>query len=151
MSVSLLDPIAAKFLSLGGGEFAAPGSDLRILVTDDDPRILSTVASFLTKAGFAVGTAATGEDALQAIAEDPDVKLLVTDYSMPEMSGAALISAAIRVRPNLRALLMTGYPDAAGLAHLPSDVPLLVKPFRRTEFLAKVECLADEIRENAQD
>jgi DNA-binding NtrC family response regulator len=151
MSVSLVDPIAGRFLGLGAGDFAEPGSELRILVTDDDPRILLTIASFLTKAGFAVGKATTGEEALRAIAEDPNIRLLVTDFSMPEMSGAALISAAIRVRPHLRALLMTGYPDAAGLAHLPSDVPLLVKPFRRTEFLAKIECLADEIRENAQD
>jgi hypothetical protein len=44
-------------------------------------------------------------------------------------------------------MLMTGYPDAEGLGHLPSHVPVLVKPFRRAEFLAKIDCLADEIRE----
>ena len=91
--------------------------------------------------------AADGEEALRAIAGDPGIRLLVADFCMPAMSGATLISEAIRVRPYLRALLMTGYPDAEGLARLPPNVPVLVKPFRRTEFLAKIDCLADEIRE----
>jgi CheY-like chemotaxis protein len=150
MSVSLVGPAAPNFAGLAAGNNAKPGSSPRVLVADDDPRILATVAGFLTKAGFAVQRSADGEEALQAIAGDPDIRLLVTDFSMPEMSGTALISEAIRVRPRLRALLMTGYPDAEGLARLPSNVPVLVKPFRRAEFLAKIDCLADQIREAEQ-
>jgi CheY-like chemotaxis protein len=150
MSVSLVDSAAPNFPSPVAGNNAKLGSSPRVLVADDDPRVLATVASFLTKAGFAVQKAADGEEALHAITGDPDIRLLVTDFSMPEMSGATLISEAIHVRPHLRALLMTGYPNAEGLARLPSDVPVLVKPFRRTEFLAKIDCLADEIREAEQ-
>src|SRR5689334_8120452 len=106
MSVSLVDPAIASFPRLVPASIAKSGSSPRILVADDDPRILATVASFLTKAGFAVQKAADGEEAMQAIAGDPDISLLVTDFSMPEMSGATLISEAIRVRPHLRALLM---------------------------------------------
>lgn len=142
MSVTLVDPAKTSRPRLVAASIAKSDSSRRILVADDDPRILATVASFLTKAGFAVQKAADGEEALQAIAGDPDISLLVTDFSMPEMSGATLISEAIRVRPHLRALLMTGYPDAEGLAHLPSDVTVLVKPFRRAEFMAKIDCLA---------
>ena len=87
---------------------------------------------------------------MQAIADDANIRLLVTDFSMPEMAGAALILQAIQVRPQLRALLMTGYPDAEGLAHLPANVPVLIKPFRRADFLAKIDYLADEIREVEQ-
>ena len=118
MSVSLVDSAAPNFPGLVAGNKAKLGSIPRILVADDDPRILATVARFLTKAGFAVQKAADGEAALQAIASDPGIRLLVTDFCMPEMSGATLISKAIRVRPHLRALLMTGYPDAEGLARL---------------------------------
>ena len=150
MSVSLVDSAAPNFPSPVAGNNAKLGSSPRVLVADDDPRVLATVASFLTKAGFAVQKASDGEEALHAITGDPDIRLLVTDFSMPEMSGATLISEAIHVRPHLRALLMTGYPNAEGLARLPSDVPVLVKPFRRTEFLAKIDCLADEIREAEQ-
>jgi|tagenome__1003787_1003787.scaffolds.fasta_scaffold19242539_1 CheY-like chemotaxis protein len=147
MSVGLIDSAVPSLPGSVTGNIAMEGSGLRVVVADDDPRILMTVASFLLKAGFAVHRAATGEEALQAIADDPDIMLLVTDFSMPAMSGAALISEAVRVRPHLRAMLMTGYPDAEGLGHLPSHVPVLVKPFRRAEFLAKIDCLADEIRE----
>ena len=149
MSVSLVDCAASNSSRPAVGEITRLGKNLRVLIADDDPRILVTVATFLAKAGFAVRKAADGEEALRAIADDPEIRLLVTDFSMPEMSGAALISEAALVRPHLRALLMTGYPDAAGLAHLPSNVSVLVKPFRRTEFLAKIDSLADEIREGA--
>jgi len=150
MSASLANSVTPSFPNLIEGDIAKPSSGLRILVADDDPRISATVARFLTKAGFAVQNAADGEEALRAITSDPEIRVLVTDFCMPGMSGATLISEAIHVRPHLRALLMTGYPNAEGLARLPSDVPVLVKPFRRTEFLAKIDCLADEIREAEQ-
>jgi CheY-like chemotaxis protein len=149
MSVSVIDTAVAILPGAVVGKSAKPGSWLGVLVADDDPRILMTVASFLAKAGFAVQKTATGEEALQAVAGDPNIRLLVTDFSMPEMSGVALISQAMLMRPHLRALLMTGYPDAEGLARLPSHVPVLVKPFRRADFLAKINCLADGIREIA--
>jgi len=116
MSVGLIDSAVPSLPGSVTGNIAMEGNGLRVVVADDDLRILMTVASFLLKAGFAV-------------------------------HRAAMISEAVRVRPHLRAMLMTGYPDAEGLGHLPSHVPVLVKPFRRAEFLAKIDCLADEIRE----
>ncbi len=53
MSVSLVDS-AVPISGLVAGNNAKLGSVPRILVADDDPRILATVARFLTKAGFAV-------------------------------------------------------------------------------------------------
>ena len=68
MSVSLVDFAVPNFPGPVAGNIAMVGNSLRVVVADDDPRILMTVASFLLKAGFAVHRAATGEEALQAIA-----------------------------------------------------------------------------------
>jgi CheY-like chemotaxis protein len=48
--------------------------------------------------------------ALEALRENPaSFDLLMTDYSMPDMTGIDLIRAAIQLRPDLPAVLLTGY------------------------------------------
>jgi CheY-like chemotaxis protein len=115
-----------------------------ILVVDDEANVLMTVGASLAKAGFAVQKSANGDDALRMIAGDPQIKLLLTDFAMPGMSGAELISQAAQIRPNLKALMMTGYVTAGGLAQLPPDISILAKPFRRAELLAGVRSLLEE-------
>jgi DNA-binding NtrC family response regulator len=108
-----------------------------ILVVDDVADILGTLAGFLAKAGFTVEMAASGDEALRKIVADPRIDTLVTDLAMPGLSGAALIERAKHVRPNLKALVVTGSPSA----ELPPHIPILVKPFRRATLIAKVKSL----------
>ena len=114
-------------------------------MVDDEARVLATLGAFLTHAGFAVQKTADGDEALRMIANDPAIEVLVTDFAMPGMSGAELISRAEKIRPNLKALMMTGYPDADELAQLPPDTPVLLKPFRRADLIAGVRSLVGEI------
>jgi DNA-binding NtrC family response regulator len=116
-----------------------------ILVVDDDAEALVTVGAFLVNAGLIVEKAASGDEALRKIAADPSINVLVTDLLMPGMSGADLITHAKRVRPNLRALVITGYPDADELVELPPHTPILVKPFRRAALLVEVKSLLGKI------
>jgi DNA-binding NtrC family response regulator len=108
-----------------------------ILVVDDAADILMMVEAFLVNAGFTVQKAASGEEALRKIEADPRIQTLVTDFTMPGMSGAELITHAKQVRPNLKALVITGYANA----ELPPRTPILVKPFRRATLLAEVRSL----------
>ena len=112
-----------------------------ILVVDDETRVLATLGAFLAKAGFTVQKTADGDEALRMIASDPAIEVLVTDFAMPGMCGTELISQAERIRPNLKALMITGYPDANERAQLPPDTTVLVKPFRRSELIAEVRSL----------
>jgi DNA-binding NtrC family response regulator len=111
------------------------------LVVDDAANVLTTVEAFLVKAGFTVEKAASGDEALRKIAADPRIHTLVTDFMMPGMSGADLITHAKQVRPNLKALLMTGYPNA----ELPPHTPILVKPFRRATLIAEVRSVLSKM------
>lgn len=59
---------------------------IRILVVEDDPDILSSTARLLGKAGYTVDTAATGEEALQAV-HDQRPGLLLLDHDLPGIDG----------------------------------------------------------------
>jgi two-component system cell cycle sensor histidine kinase/response regulator CckA len=112
-----------------------------ILMVDDDAETLVTVGAFLVNSGFVVEKAASGDEALRKIVANPSTNILVTDLIMPGMSGADLITHARRVRPTLKALVITGYPNADELAELPPHASILVKPFRRVALIAEVKSL----------
>ncbi|WP_218573007.1 response regulator [Pseudomonas sp. gcc21] len=70
---------------------------LCILLVDDEPSILFTLAILLEEEGYRVLSADHGRDALDQLAEErPD--LIITDYMMPYLTGAELISA-VRAEP----------------------------------------------------
>ena len=110
-----LDPPSGKERGLparGGGADAALGG-ITVLLVDDEPAVLETLTEMLECAGAEVGPCVTPADALAALREDPDAwSLMVTDYDMQEMDGAALVQAARAIRPDLPVLLITALPDA---------------------------------------
>jgi CheY-like chemotaxis protein len=128
-------------------QFSVSGADQprdiarHLLVVDDVADVLVTVGAFLANEGFTVHRAANGDEALRLIASDPRIDVLVTDYTMPGLSGAELIGQATQIRPLLKALVITGYPNADGLAELPPRTSILVKPFRRDTLVAAVRSL----------
>lgn len=88
-------------------------SGLTILLADDEPAIVETLSAMLERAGAEVGPCLDAHDALAALHDDPDAwSLLVTDYDMPGMDGAALATAAREIRADLPILLITALPDA---------------------------------------
>lgn len=113
-----------------------------ILVADDESHILNVVSLKLTNAGYAVVTAADGQEALDlATARRPD--LLITDYHMPMLSGIELCQ---RLRANpATAGVPTIMLTARGYSLDPADtersgiLKMLSKPFSPRHLLATVE------------
>lgn len=98
-----------------------------ILVVDDDALINLNTVDMLEELGHAAVEAFSGREALQILADRSDIDVLVTDHSMPGMTGVELAAAARALRPNLPVLLATGYSELPdGVA---SDLPRLEKPF----------------------
>jgi CheY-like chemotaxis protein len=87
--------------------------------------------------GYSVVEAASGSEALAALRGGIDVDLLITDYLMPGMTGAAMITEMHAGGYMLPALLITGY--AATGEDVPSAVPRLAKPFRQVDLAARVD------------
>src|SRR5689334_632464 len=99
-----LDASAPQNASVGS--FAQP----RILVADDDDASRAFLARGLRSSGYEVVVAANGREAVELIQESP-VDAIVTDISMPEMSGIELLRSIRGRDPDVPVVLVTGSPD----------------------------------------
>lgn len=106
---------------------------LRILVADDQEMICELVAEYLRADGHTVDVAFDGTDALQKF--DPKrFDMVVTDQSMPGMSGEQLASAINATAPGTPVVLLTGFGDEMKERPLPAGISLVVsKPVSAAE------------------
>ncbi|MDQ6677772.1 MAG: response regulator [Acidobacteriota bacterium] len=119
-----------------------------ILVTDDEPLVLSLTTKILRKHGYKVYVARNGEEALLLHVSE-QVDLVLTDVIMPHMTGPELVHELKRKKPDLRCLYMSGYDpgyirNSAG-EHVGCDY--LLKPFTAEALLKKIRHTLDAGKE----
>lgn len=113
----------------------AVSTNATVLVVDDDAAVRKIVVRVLRRHGFTVLEAPGGREALVELRQAVGaVDLLVTDASMPEMSGLRLIEEALVVDPGLRVLLISGHPGE----EFEGATPYLAKPFTSSELVRHV-------------
>jgi len=101
-----------------------------LLVVEDDERVRKLTCSILTRKGYEVLEAQSGGDALVICERHAGtIDLVITDVIMPLMRGDELVPRLTKLRPELRAVYMSGYVGANGTAALPSAAGFLQKPF----------------------
>lgn len=111
-----------------------------VLLVEDDPLMRELAGKALCELGYTVLESEGAADALAILDNRPDVKLLFTDVVMPDMDGRKLAEEAIRRRPGLKVLFMTGYTPNA-VVHggvLDPGVQLLSKPFTLDQLATKM-------------
>jgi PAS domain S-box-containing protein len=90
-----------------------PGGDEKILVVDDEPDLTTITKIFLTRLGYTVETAVTSLDALEKFKLAPaSFDLLITDQTMPGMSGIELAQAVLELNSEVPIILCSGYTAA---------------------------------------
>ena len=120
--------------------------DETILIVEDDDLIRQQLSVQLSDMGYDVVVATAGAAAMTALQERPDIDLLLTDVVLPGgMNGRQVADAAQQVRPGLRTLYTSGYPENALVHHgrLDRGVELLNKPYRRSDLSSKVRKVLD--------
>jgi len=124
----------------------------KILVVEDDPDQLEVIRTSLQAAGFAIGTAANGTDALvktRSILPD----LILLDLMLPGLNGFDVCESLRRdpTTAHVPIIMLTGLRSAfgrfAGLESGASD--FLLKPFDPDQLVAKVEKLLNQPRANS--
>ena len=119
---------------------ALPGA--KLLIVDDDSDVREFAATALRDAGYEVYEAKDAATGLELLEAQPDIALLITDYAMPLMTGADLFRRAKTIRPNLAALLVTGFANLPREDQSIGAMRLLRKPFDLPEMLLAVnQCL----------
>ncbi len=83
-----------------------------ILVIDDDKMILMILKQTLSKEGYRVSTAASGEEGIAMLASS-NTDLVLTDYMMPGMSGIEVLNVIKQNQPLLPVIMLTGHGDVA--------------------------------------
>lgn len=82
--------------------------DIKILYVDDEPNNLILLAKLFRKK-YNVLQAISGEEGLEVLAGNPDVKIVISDMNMPGMNGIEFINKAKTRYPEIRYFVLTGY------------------------------------------
>ena len=127
--------ISAAPQAPGNGQGSLRG--VTILVVDDDPLISTSTTYLLEDLGHAVIEANSGARALEILQNGQKIDLLLTDYSMPKMTGVQLANAARELRPGLPVILATGYAELPQGAD--AKIPRLRKPYQQQQLVAEIE------------
>jgi PAS domain S-box-containing protein len=95
------------------GETPIPGGQERILFVDDEAALVQLTAGILSGLGYEVVGRTSSLEALELFRTRPDwFDLVITDMTMPNMTGSELAQQLMRLRPDIPVILCTGFSEA---------------------------------------
>jgi PAS domain S-box-containing protein len=123
-----------------------PGGNERILLVDDEAAIVEVVGSILKRLGYTVTALNDSMAALNQFRGNPDTfDLVITDMTMPHMTGDKLAAAMLELRPELPIILCTGY--SKGITEVKAEMigikALVFKPIAKVELANLVRTVLD--------
>jgi len=149
--VTMIFPIADNAAGHGKAEVdgmqeapaAGAGADADkpcVLVVEDNDDVRELAEQVLEMEGYAVQSAASGEQAIELLRRDARADLLFTDVIMPGgMNGLELVKQARELRPKLPVLVTTGYMDELPQGGRSGGLTILAKPYRQEDLLERVK------------
>ena len=136
MPTDVLEPLSADTTGMISGDSAIPGPNKGVvLVVEDEAAVRSFCCAVLRRFGYQVLEASGPAEALETLRQLPEpVSLVLTDITMPVMSGKEMVRRIDRERlPDLKVLYMSGYSE-----NIEPGLDLLEKPFTSADLLTRV-------------
>jgi two-component system cell cycle sensor histidine kinase/response regulator CckA len=124
---------------------ALPSSET-ILIVEDEETVRKLTHQVLKMQGYTVLEACDGTEALSICdQQDVTIDLMLTDVVMPRISGAELAKRALSMRPEMKVMCMSGYPDTSTIdrGEFDPSIPFLQKPFTPSALARKVREVLD--------
>jgi CheY-like chemotaxis protein len=128
-----------------GGEAAASGRET-VLFVDDEPAIAEMGQRLIASLGYQVSTCGNAAEALELFRRDPRAfNLVITDMTMPGMTGAGLAVELMHMHPGLPVILCTGFSEQITdeKAQALGIRALILKPFLKHEIAAVIRDALD--------
>ncbi|TQS46779.1 PAS domain-containing hybrid sensor histidine kinase/response regulator [Cryptosporangium phraense] len=125
----------------GPPEPARPGYGT-ILLVDDERELRASIETILTRVGYTVLSAASGAEAVElATTYRGRLDLLLTDITMPGLSGREVADRVRATHPSIQVLYMSGFAQRllTSKGTIDPEVTLIEKPFNRRDLLAAIE------------
>jgi CheY-like chemotaxis protein len=122
------------------------GKGERIMVVDDEPTLAVLTCKLMEGVGYSVEYFTSSVEALKRFKENPNAyDIIITDQTMPEMTGINLARNVFAIRPGLPVILCTGYSEILNeeQALKAGAVALLCKPLDRTTLATNVRKALD--------
>ena len=122
-------------------------ADTRILLVDDEKEVTALLAKRLVRRGYQCATAADGQQAVDAMREQP-FPIVVMDVKMPNMDGIAALKIIVEQWPTAQVILLSGHADMQLAVQAMSEGAFgyLMKPVDFDELLFKIEDAAMQSR-----
>ena len=122
----------------------------KILIVDDEPRILLLMKSLLKANGFEVETAKDGQSALE-IVKGGEIQIVITDLRMTPMDGMMLFKEIKAYNPSIPVILLTAYASVeTAIEAMKSGIfDYLTKPFKVDEMIACLKRAEEKIVTNS--
>ncbi len=129
---------------------AGQGHGERILLVDDEEAVLKIATQMLSRLGYSVKTSSQPAEALAIFTSDPKAfDLLITDQTMPKMSGVQLANEINKIRPDLPVIMTSGYEGTIDAQEGSATMHFIEKPFRKNIIGQTVsQALSDSKRHN---
>ena len=130
-----------------GGEEALPTGSERILFVDDEEALVEMGEDILAELGYEVTSRTNGREALALFRLDPSrFDLVISDQTMPELTGIDLAKEIMVIRPDMRVILCTGfsYLVDADTAKAAGIRAFLMKPLTKREIAKTIRQVLDE-------
>ena len=125
--------------TVGQGITACQAGLKTVLVVEDEAGVREVACEFLSAAGYRVVAAEDGERAIQIVARESTIDVLITDMVMPRMRGSELARELLRWKPAAKVIYMSGYLDPGETdGELVKDALFLQKPFSRESLVNQV-------------
>lgn len=145
-----VDEAAQAAEGVAGGGDQVRGKET-ILLVEDEPGVRGLVQETLRLHGYTVLEARHGIEALLTGAKHMGpIHLLLTDVVMPQLSGPEVAEKLLAIRPEMKVLYMSGYPDhpvfSQGRGMVKTDPAFLQKPFAPNQLVHKVREVLDSIK-----
>jgi len=112
----------------------------RVLLIDDEPRVLAAVQAALRSEPFEVVGTTSPTRAFALLSEEP-FNVLVSDEEMPEMKGSELLARAYKAYPHIPRIMLSGRADVDALARAVNDAEIfrfLAKPVRAADLAQSI-------------
>ena len=132
---------------------SAPKGNECILLVDDDEFIVDLEKQMLERLGYHVTEHTSSSDALKAFKASPSTfDLVISDMTMPNMTGDQLARKLKSIRPEIPVIICTGFSERINNenAHTLGIKGLLMKPVVRSEMAQMVRKVLDETRSKTQ-
>ncbi len=135
-----------KLASTDTDQTAVMGNNEKILFVDDDVSLVELGTQVINRLGYQVHSRSSSIEALEAFKADPDkYDLIITDMTMPNMTGVKLASEIHKIRPDIPVILCTGFSSGINKDNykVQGISALIMKPVIKRELAEAIRDVLD--------